>query len=211
MDKNLKNYFTTKMKGLDIPDDLLAIIQSQSKKKSIFNFKPPIPNPLEIANTKLLLPETNHPLLTHDYLNEKSRADDDIMSNVSAMNDTAEKFAFVASQNRGLLGYWLGSPKTSRAPYLYLLDTEGQYEICEGKSLAETLCYKTLIDGNTDKFNLLSNTFKKVGVHIEHKSKDQIFTGMDFRKKEIEISPKIFRHERYNFYRSEKGLPHVNF
>ena len=191
----LETYYAKVFENVALPDDLRAILKSDAVLKTL----------LTHGYTKLLGSEDTHSLISHDYLNERDRANNDTMCNVTAMNDTAQKLIFIAIQEEGVVGYWLGDMATSSGPYLYMLDTEGQYRICEGKGLVETICYQALLYDDHDRFKLLQASFMNIGIAVEEKSKDQIFGGMDKRQKETKLSPQKFRSQRYEFYK-ENGL-----
>jgi hypothetical protein len=73
------------------------------------------------------------------YLNEKDRANPDIMANVEAMAATNALIAWFGRDAEGFVGLWRGPKNTplERAPVVRL-DTEGQYEI-EGATVADYL------------------------------------------------------------------------
>ncbi len=203
-----ERYFATKFKNLEMPADFRALAKHQDDNTNFFNRKKSVEGPLSAANAKLLLQGRTHPLISHNYLNDKDRENDDTMWNVAAMNETAEKFIFIAVYRRCVLGYWLGCSKSG--PVLFRLDTEGQYRICEGETLAQTLCYDAFLNGNAAQFEKLQKRFATIGIYVEPKTDEAIYAGMDDRKKRVSISPQTFRHERYNAYRQDNGLKPIN-
>ena len=162
-------------------------------------------NPLTMVGAEFLWSGAVTPLLDHNYLNERDRADKDTMANVAAMRDTASRLSFVlVEEDSSLLGYWPISGKPSDPKQvMVVLDTEGQYHICEGASLAETLCYRFIVYDNPSQFEEMRSRFAKIGIDVNIKSKDEIYAAMDSLATKLSQHPNVYRNERYEHYKNE--------
>ena len=158
-------------------------------------------NPLKFMGVSLLEPGEAHALLDHSYLNEKDRADPDIMANVAAITSTCEHAAFVARNNDdAIFGYWFGPENVDigAAPILKL-DSEGQFLQLEGLTLSEALLGNHVFE-DVEKFAKLKDLFGKVGIAISANSWDELAYPSP------PTDPTVFHEERYNENRSKAGL-----
>ncbi|MEO9968387.1 MAG: hypothetical protein ABJG15_00940 [Hyphomonadaceae bacterium] len=182
-----------------VPKDLQAILAEIVKEPE---FVASDRNPLQMVGAELLWSGKTTPLLDHDYLNDRDRADIYTMSNVSAMRDTAAKLSlFLVQRNRSLLGYWpvdleQGGPSQT----VFELDTEGQYRIGEGPTLAETLCYRFILNESPSQFEAMAKMFKALGIQVPYKSVDKIYADMVNLETKIDQSPQAYRSARYDHY-----------
>lgn len=159
-------------------------------------------NPLRHINATLLWPGQTYPLLDHSYLNDVDHANAETMANVAAMRDTAENLKFILQiRDTSLLGYWQPDPSVPLADCpLFWLDTEGQYYIAEGETLAETLAYRAITDDKTGDYQTLLVAYRGLGVTIKTSEKEAIFDAMDARKKTVLPTPQQYRFQRYEHH-----------
>lgn len=191
----------SRLGGQDAPKDLgnlLAAIAGDPEFEESGN------NPLKIIGAEFLWTERKYPLLDHDYINDADRADPSIMANVKAMQDTDKKLKFVIEcEDTSLIGYWQPDPETPLEQCaLFWLDTEGQYYLAEGKTLSESLAYRAFVDGDEDTYWSLQNAFERLGVAVPKLDETSIFADMDRRAAMIGETPKEFRNQRYEYYKS---------
>lgn len=203
MPENIIDYYARKFGEYVIPPDLFALLHMDMEKQAGHVAG----DPLSLCEAQLLGPSVTHLLISHDYLNDQDKANPDIMDNVNAMNDTAEHMVFAMATIEGVLGYWLkDNPDT---PQIFMLDTEGQYQIASGDSLTECLCYDLILGHDKPAFDEAVRAFHRYGIHIEAKTQEEIFAGMDAREAATVQTPQQFRSERYNFYRQKRGEPPI--
>ena len=204
MERAIQSFVSGRLAGETAPPDLDILLKAFSARQ---NFAQSTENPLTHAATELMWTDRTYSLLDHDYLNETDRENPDIMANVKAMQDTAEKLKFVAqSEDDFLLGYWQERPETPLAACsLFWLDSEGQYSIAEGKSLAETLAYRALVDGDEELCGVVTQTFEQLGIIIPVAKEDLILSEMDTRSSAIAQTPQDYRGLRYKHYRQASG------
>lgn len=197
----VKKFTESRLYDQDPPNDLgtlLAAIADDPEFEETGN------NPLKIIGAEFLWTDRKYPLLDHNYLSDADRADPSIMANVKAMQDTDKKLKFVIEcEDTSLIGYWQPEPEIPLEQCaLFWLDTEGQYHLAEGKTLSESLAYRTLIDGNEDTYRTLQTAFERLGVPVPNTDETSIFADMDNRAAMIDETPMKFRHKRYEHYAS---------
>ena len=81
------------------------------------------------------------PWLDTSYLSEAERADPQIAANLRAIEDVCGLIAFVAqTEDAEYIGYWRGPQHRAITDSpLVILDNEGQFRICAGRTLAEAM------------------------------------------------------------------------
>jgi hypothetical protein len=139
--------------------------------------------------------------LDGSYLNDDDRADPDIMSNISATDEVFKYITFVAQNDNGdLIGYWHGPEGISitLAP-IVKYDTEGQFELLQGKSLTEAMLGDYVFD-NDDEFTELRDWFSRCGIEIAASCWDNLDTPDPATK------PDELHDTLYNKYRVAAGL-----
>jgi hypothetical protein len=196
--EKLAEYSRMRLGGREIPADLRALLLLQWQRDE----EKPAADPLEAMFVSLLEAGETHDLVDHSYLNEKDRADPDIMANVAAMKSTCEYAAFVARDEDGnLIGYWFGPENVGidSAPILKV-DSEGQFELLGGRSLSEALLGDKVFE-DADKFAALKDVFAQAGIAIAADSWE------DLEYPDPPTSPAVFHEERYEENRSKAGLP----
>jgi len=148
----------------------------------------------KLVGGRLLNSQSDHPLLSHDYINELDRENSDIMANVEAMIETAEHFFFVSEFQGGVLGYWQCPLRGWLS--LWFLDTEGQYEVASGNNFPETYLNEAILNDDVRAKQLLE-IFGAAGVSLPSSSKEDIFANMDKAIRRAAVSPTAFRHVVY--------------
>jgi hypothetical protein len=197
-EEKLAEYARQRLGGREIPADLRTLLVRQWQPGTA----DATADPLASMGVTLLEAGEAHDLLDHSYLNDKDRADPDIMANVAAMNSTCEHAAFVARDEDGAaIGYWFGPEKlgTEAAPILKL-DTEGTFSLLEGETLSEALLGSHVFE-DAEKFAQLKETFAKAGIPIGADSWDELPYPRP------PTDPGTFHEDRYEENRSKAGLP----
>lgn len=197
-DAQLADYSRRRLAGRDLPADLRTLLLRQWQRGS----GNAAADPLDAMRIHLFEAEETHDLLDHSYLNEKDRADPDIMANVAAMNSTCEHAAFVAHDDDGnLFGYWFGPENLGidTAP-IVKLDTEGQFSLLSGRTLSEALLGEHVFE-DSERFAQLKETFARAGIPISANHYDEL------EYPRPPSSPAVFHEERYEENRSKAGLP----
>lgn len=130
------------------------------------------------------------------YLNERHRADPDIMANVEAMAATNQRIAWFGHDQEGFLGLWRGEGEGAleRAPVVRL-DTEGQYEI-----IAATIGDFLAVSMSRGEFNSAREELIEVGFTVAASHGD-IWKALEGAE-----SPNDYRHVLYNQGRVRRGL-----
>ena len=197
-EEKLAEYARQRLGGRAIPPDLRTLLVVQWQRDATNAGA----DPLEAMGVGLLEAGETHDLLDHSYLNEKDRADPDIMANVAAIKSTCEHAAFVARDEDGAaIGYWFGPENlgTDAAP-IVKLDTEGSFSLLEGETLSEALLGSHVFE-DAEKFAQLKQSFAKAGIPIDADSWDELpFPSPP-------TDPATFHEERYEENRSKAGLP----
>lgn len=211
-----QEFLNTRLDGQIPPSDIKMLLGELDKPKSfitsaldvIFKRNATTEDSMNLISSigaDFLWPDTKYSLLDHDYLNEQDRANPDTMANIKAMQDTDKKLRFVLEyKDDSLLGYWQPDPSTALDKcILFWLNTEGQYDIAEGSSAAETLAYRALLDGNKNLYEEVLRTFKQFGITILQRDEETIFAEMNERQKKLDHTPEQYRFHRYENYRSK--------
>jgi hypothetical protein len=123
------------LKGQAAPQDLQALL-------GVVALAGDDDDPLrEALGFSLLSPGRDYPLLSGSYLNEKDRQNADIMANVAAINEVLAMITFVAESEDGdMIGYWHGPERTTiAAAPIVKYDTEGQFDLMQGRTLSEAM------------------------------------------------------------------------
>jgi len=161
--EKLEKFSKQVLRGEPIPHDLEKMLLMQwtrVEQEGLYV------DPLQALQTRLIEPGGTYPLLDHSYLNDKDRANPATMANVKAMSAVIAMCSFVGEDDESrLYGYWHGPKKTpaSEAPIL-LLNSEGQFDLCSGRNLAEALLAAWAFDEET--FVQRKDWFAKYGVNI---------------------------------------------
>jgi len=179
-----------------LPDDVKALITYQ-KSKGL----PHIFQTIEIGLREL---GATHPLISHAYLNEADRSNKNTMANVQAMNEISANMGIVAfgeSYPEGVIGYW---PMDSGERELFSLVTEGQYHLCLGETLMDTLYFEAIVGGNEEGKAECETLFRDLGIPIPSETTgDEIYARVDARKAALSDHPQKRREVRYDEIKSD--------
>ncbi len=204
-EQRLTEYSTARLDGQPAPADLKAVLFAIWTDAS---FAGSDRDPLAIVGFRILQPGQSHPLLDNSYLNDKDRANPDIMANVAAMDGTSGLCCFVLETRNGLMGYWRGPEKAPlhEAPIVFL-DDEGQYLLASGRSIAEALCFSAVSHDTTKFFDAARAAFAELGVSapvVTYADLEFPELAVQLRQPTIE-HPNNFRHRMYNEHRVMAG------
>jgi len=170
------------LKRMDLPKDLEALIENFEQCEPI----------LEEMQSRFFEQGEDINLISHSYLNEDDKKNQDIMNNVSAINNVFQYISFVMETINGdIVGYWHSPNNTDikNAP-IVLYDTEGQFNILNGSNLTEALVGNYLFEED-DEFLEFQNRFKTCGIDIVEKWDDLI-------EPVIEVMPSELHERLYN-------------
>ena len=182
--------------GQSLPDDIRKLIFHKLKNNAERVFK--------LVDVKLRELGDTHPLISHDYLNERSRENIDTMANVQAMNEISENMGVVAygeSHPEGVIGYW---PMDSEDRVLFVLDTEGQYALCLGDTFLETVYFETIVNDWDEGKAECEKLFIELNIPFQVDiSADDIWKKVELREAAIKHHPQKYRETRYQLILSE--------
>lgn len=125
---DLREFSEFRLRGEPVPDDARILLQHRDEL-------------LEVLGVDMQTEETWTPWLDTSYLSDAERADPGIAANLKAIHDVCGLISFVAAYEDGeYYGYWRGPEgrPVAKSP-IVLLDSEGQFELCAGRTLAEAL------------------------------------------------------------------------
>ena len=165
-EQQLVDYSRQRLAGREIPADLRTLLLLHWQGSD---------GPLSGMGASLLEANESHDLLDHSYLNDKDRADPDIMANVAAIKSTCEHAAFVAqNQDGNVFGYWFGPENVgiNDAP-IVKLDTEGQFDLLGGRTLSEALLGDHVFE-DAGRFAEFKTLFAAAGIAIAGDSWDDL-------------------------------------
>jgi hypothetical protein len=183
------------LKGQPIPHDLEQMLLMQWNRVEQEDL---YVDPLQALGARLIEDGTSYPLIDHSYLNDKDRADPDIMANIKAIDVITAMCSFVAEDDdSALFGYWHGPQNlpASEAPII-TFNTEGQFELSGGRNLAEALMSHWIFE--EDEFEQRKGWFAQYGVDIVATSLD------DFPVPETDVLPEELHEQRYYEFKGEK-------
>jgi len=145
-----------------------------------------------------------HPLISHDYINDRDRGNLQTMANVQAMNEISNNMGVIAYGNsgpEGVIGYW---PMDSSDCSLFSLDTEGQYHLCLGKTYLETVYFEAVVNdydkGKAECIELFTELQIPFQIDI---TADDIWKQVELRKAALDNHPQKERDKRYPIILSE--------
>jgi hypothetical protein len=196
----LARYSQEMLGGRPVPADLRTLLILQWERDTAADAEGA--DPLATMWTHLFDSGETNTLLDHSYLDEKDRADPDIMANVAAMTSTCAFAAFVARDDDGnLFGYWFGPENTPiESAAILRLDTEGAFEIIAGSSLSEALVGDRVFDDDAE-FAKLKGQFGRVGISFSANCWEDLVLP------ETASDPGIHHEKLYNENRAKAGLP----
>jgi hypothetical protein len=134
------------------------------------------------------------------YLNERDRADPDVMANIEAMAETNALIDWFGRDFEGFVGVWRGPTGREGGP-IVRLDSEGQYRL-----RAATVGDYLAIEMPPARVDRAREALRSVGFEVGA-SEDEIFNRLDAF--DPDDDPQSFRHARYNEGRARRGLPPI--
>ncbi|MEU1470536.1 hypothetical protein ABZ434_20145 [Streptomyces sp. NPDC005761] len=139
-DERLEEFCRERLGGRPVPEDLRLLATAQWEGSG---------HPFEQFGITVLDPGAQHPLTDTSYLNEKERANPDVMANCAASRQMAKWLAAVAQEEDGsFYGYWL-HPQQRRdrqVPSVIKVDTELTYWDLGECTLSEACLYDIAFD-----------------------------------------------------------------
>lgn len=166
---------------MNVPKDLSSLINNFNCCKKL----------LEKMESRFFEEDEDIDLVTHSYLNDEDKQNEDIMANVSAINEVFKYISFVMKTANGdLIGYWHGpeNEEITKSP-IVLYDTEGQFSILNGSNLSEALVGNYVFDED-DEFLEFQKRFKDCGIKIVSK-------WDDLTEPKPKASPKSIHEKQY--------------
>lgn len=139
-DERLEEFCRERLGGRPVPEDVRALATAQREGDG---------HPFEQFGITVLEPGDRHPLTDTGYLDEKERADPDIMANCAASGQTATWLKAVAQDEDGsFYGYWLHlrQREDRQAPPVIKVDTESTYWVLGGRTFSEACLYDIAFD-----------------------------------------------------------------
>ena len=153
-------YTINQLKTMNLPEDIAILVNNFDCCQEL----------LEEIECRFFEEGEDVDLFSHSYLNEDDRKNEDIMANVSAINDVFKYISFVVEATNGdLAGYWHGPENIDiNTSPIIIYDTEGQFNLLNGANLTEALVGNYLFDDD-DEFLEFKEHFKKCGINIASK------------------------------------------
>jgi len=188
MDDRILEFSRQRLRGRPVPDDLATLLKAQWSGDS---------GPLDDLEVEFFASGQSHPLIDHGYLNDKDRADPDIVANVAAIDEVNGHVDYVAEGLDGaVLGYWChpDEPGGQRPPVVRL-DTEGQFEILSGTTFAEAIVGAWVGDDD-EWFGRLAERFAALGVAMPVRRR------ADLIRPDVAVDPAELHKRAYYQHRS---------
>jgi len=192
MDKRILEFARERLHGRPVPEDLAILLAAQLSGND---------QPLRALEIEFFAPGQTHPLVDHSYLNDRDRANPDIMANLMAIDQVNQHIGFVAEGLNGdAIGYWLhpAEPAGHPAPVV-MLDTEGQFEILDGTTFTEAVIGKWVYRDD-QRFGLLADQFEALGVAMT------VRRSADLAVADVAVDPAELHHRLYREERARRGL-----
>lgn len=194
--------------GQNVPPDLKRLIQIRALRDTDGIALPS--DALAATGFDLIVPDHLPALLDHSYLNERDRADPDIMANIRAFDEVFALSAFVAvGDNDEIVGYWQGPDQVplDKAPFV-ILDSEGQFSLLPGATITEAMVMYSLEIRYDEaelqrRFEELCESFRAVGIDIEIRDLSTVKVHPAL------VDPAEIHSSAYTKFRTEVGLPPI--
>jgi hypothetical protein len=205
--RTLHDYSEGRLGGRTIPDDLRGLLQLQWHRPALPNPLAPAreqTDPLAAMNVHILEAGEPNDLLEHSYLTARDMANQDLMANVSAIREVCQCASFVAvDRDRNVIGYWFGAENVpiELAP-IVRFDTEGQFMLMNGRTLAEALVGDYAFDDD-EEFARLKAWLAHFSVHITPARWNEL------SEPSSPSHPRALHMELYNKNRAQAGLPPI--
>ena len=187
----LRRFERDHFQSQNLPDDLkkLMIYQQSNGLKTVF----------KAVDVVLRQVGQTHSLISHDYLNAAARANFHTMANVQAMNEISDNMGVVAFGNfgpEGAIGFW---PMDAEDKDLFSLDNEGQYHLCLGETVSETLYFEAIVHEYEAGKAELETLFGELGILFNPAiTTDDIYKKFEARKAATRHNPQKQRNSRYD-------------
>jgi hypothetical protein len=178
----LSDFSENRLRGEPVPEDTRILLQHRREL-------------LELLGVDMQSEASWAPWLDTSYLSGADLADPDIVANVKAVHDVCGWISFVAAYEEGeYYGYWRGpeSRPVARSP-IVLLDNEGQFQLCAGRTLAEALVARA------PGFEEARDWMRSIGIGVPWDSE------ADMSWFEDEHDPDQMHREAYDRRRREGG------
>lgn len=159
----IEEFSQERLGGRAVPEDLRILLRLVEQGRR---------SPLDDTGVKLLAPGEVNPMLDTGYLNERDRADPDIMANVAAIAAVAAHIGTVARHEDGdAIGYWFHPAESAnQRARLVRWDNEGQFSLMDGDTFAEAVVLEWFWDEDDDEareqVSDLVREFAEVGIDI---------------------------------------------
>lgn len=199
---------TRLLHGQDVPPDLKCLIQIRALRDTGGIALPS--DALAATGFDLIDPDHLPALLDHSYLNERDRANPDIMANIRAFDEVFALSAFVAvGDNDEIVGYWQGPDRVplNQAPFV-ILDAEGQFSFLPGATITEAMVIYSLQTRFDEaelqrRFEVMCESFRTVGIDIAIRDLASV------RVNSVGVGPAEIHSGAYTKFRTEAGLPPI--
>ena len=178
----LSDFSKNRLRGEPVPDDARILLEHRREL-------------LQLLGVDMQPVADWTPWLDTSYLSEADRANPDIVANVQAVHDICAWISFVAAYEDGeYYGYWRGPEgrPVAESPTV-LLDNEGQFQLCAGRTLAEALLARAAA------FEEARDWMRSIGIDVPWDSEADIPWFED------EHDPDQLHREAYDRHRREGG------
>ncbi|MFF5213487.1 hypothetical protein [Streptosporangium sp. NPDC000396] len=195
LDDRLEQFSRERLGGRPVPDDLRVLLTAQWEGRRGF---------FKRFGIMFLEPGEVDPLLDHSYLNERDRANPDIMANVAAFGQMTQYLKVVARhEDGGCYGYWVHPDEPADRPARIIqVDTEGSYRVLNGTTFTEA-CVAEYADDRDEMFADTAEEFAELGIPIIARS------VADLHKPELLVNPDDVHEELYNTEREKQGMSRI--
>lgn len=194
--------------GQNVPPDLQRLIQIRALRDTD-GFALPS-DALAATGFDLIVPDHLPALLSHSYINERDRADPDIMANIRAFDEVFTLSAFVAvGDNDEVVGYWQGPDNVplNQAPFV-ILNTEGQFSLLSGATITEAMVIYSLQTRFDEaesqcRFKEMCENFRVVGIDMAIRDISSV------KEHSTRVGPAEIHSVAFTKFWAEAGLPPI--
>lgn len=192
-DERLAEFSRERLDGRPVPEDVRALLISQWEGRS---------HPFEGYAITFLEPGETHLLLDDSYLNERDRANPDIMSNCAASEQMAQHLKVIAQHEDGdCYGYWMHPDERADVPPPVIqVDTEMTYWTLGGSTFSEGVLAEVVSDEDGG-FVEVAAELAELGIPITASSAEDIEDPPDPVR-----APEDLHRELYYAERAKRGL-----
>ncbi len=191
--------------GQDVPPDLKRLIEIGARRSTDGNAFPG--GALAATGFNLIDPDHLPALLSHSYLNERDRADPNIMANIRAFDEVFALSAFVAVGDEDeIVGYWQGPDQVplDQAPFV-ILDSEGQFSLLPGATITEAMVIYSLQARFNEaevqpRFEEMCESFRAFDINLANRDLAMV------KVNPTRVDPAEIHSSAYTKFRTEAGL-----